>query len=232
MDTLTLRDQVRRKLKITSTTVLANSAILAQLNVYYFRMATKIAKINEDYFEAQKVKNNLVQNTALYALPTDCIKFKQLRLAYSTPSDEADYKIALLYDPTAVEDVQAQEENVSSSNPIVDITNISYRIKPTPTADVTNGRSLYYIARPSALVNTADVPLIPLDYHDVIADGAAAEIASWFELWDRAGKYGAKYAIGVTEMLEELTPRSLNPEERFRNPLEAGRRRHTTELWP
>jgi len=231
MNLKTLRDQVRRKLKISSTTTLANSAIDEQLNVIYLKLAADLAEINQDFFEEQKAKFDLVQNSSLYSQPTDCMKVKQIRLAYSAPTDESDYKVATFYDPILVENIQAEEEDISTSNPIVDVTNNYFRIKPTPESDVANGGEIYYIARPSALTLSSDVPVIPKEYHDLIADGATTEIASWFEMWNKYREFLAKFERRREEMLKELTSRNIGREERFINPLEKQRTKTTTELW-
>ena len=232
MNTISLRTQVRFKTGIDSTVKVTNAEILTLLNIGYNLMCERIASINEDFFEEQKVKFNLALNSALYSLPTDFLKFKQLRLAYTTPSNEEDYKVATPYDPAAVSDVQAEEESISTSNPIVDITNNYMRIKPTPTSAVTNGGEIYYIARPSALVNTGDTPLIPQEHHDLLAIFAAKEICMKFMYWDRYKVLTSEYENKIEKMVKELAERNINNPLRFRNVLETQKKVTVTELWP
>lgn len=202
-----------------------------QLNNAYQFICAKIAKINEDFFEEQKVKFDLGLNSSLFSLPTDFLKFKQLRLAYTAPTSESDYKVASPYDPTTVEDINSQEENISTSNPIVDITNNYYRIKPVATSLITNGGELYYIARPSALTLTGDSPVFPADYHDLLSLYASQELCVSSDKFDKYKVYKSEYEKQVDEMLKELTPRHLDNPERIRNILETGRGKTITELW-
>ena len=181
MNIINIRAAVRFKSNITNSAVLTNAEILSEANYAYYDVCSEIADANEDFFEEQKVKFNLAANSSLYSLPTDCIKVKQVRLAYTTPISESDYKIAYSYDPAEVNVVSSDEESVPVSTPIVDITNNYMRVKPTPESDVTSGGELYYIARPSALTNTGDTPLIPTEYHDLIAVRIAARATEKFE---------------------------------------------------
>lgn len=231
MNLKNLRTQTRLKVGIQSTTVLANSAIDLQLNNGMYLLSSKIAGINEDFFEVQKNTVNMVANTSLYSLPSDCLKIKQVRLAYTTPDSEDDYKIATPYDPASIDSIEVEEESVSTSNPIVDITGTSYRIKPDPTSNVTSGIELYYIARPSSLVSTADIPTIQLDYHNLIADYAAREICTWVSKWDKYQIFNSIFEQGVEKMLKELKTRNINFPERFRNVLETTKKKLVTELW-
>ena len=66
-----------------------------------------------DYFEEQKARFDLVATQDLYSLPSDCVKVNQLRLAYTTPSDEGDYVIAREYDPELIGSVSDEEGGVS-----------------------------------------------------------------------------------------------------------------------
>ena len=231
MNLLNLRRATRNKTGIQSTAVVANSAIDEQLNEGYKILCSKIANINEDFFEEQKVKFNLGLNSALYSLPTDCLKFKQLRLAYTAPDSEDDYKIATPYDPTAIDDIQAEEIDVATSNPIVDITNNYFRISPKPTSAVTDGGEIYFIARPSALTLTGDTPVFPVDYHDLLSDYASFQICSWHSKWEKWKVYKGEWEVGIEKMLKDLVVRNLNKPERFRNFLETTKKRGVTELW-
>ncbi len=231
MNLKNLRLKVRNKTGFQTTAILANSAIDLELNNAYNIVCSKIANINEDFFEEQKAKFNLLLNSALYSLPTDFLKFKQLRLAYTAPTEEGDYVIANAYDPTSIESVSIEEEDISTSNPIVDITNNYFRIKPTPKTAITNGGELYYIARPSALILTGDVPVFPADYHDLLATYATKEVCSWFSKWDKWKIFKAEWAEEADKMLKELNVRNLNKPERFRNFLETTNKKSTTELY-
>ena len=226
----TLRTQVRFKsgLKAGDFT---NAEIDIQLNDAYYTLAGKIADLNEDFFEEQKAKFALALNSALYHLPTDLLKFKQLRLSYSTPSDESDYNIATAYDPAMVKNVSVDEEDISTSTPKVDITNNYMRIKPTPTTAIANGGEIYYIARPSALTLTADTPVIPTEFHDLLAIYAAKEGCFRFGKTTKWKILKAEWLEGIESVKEELSVRNIDNPKRMRNFLEDRNNRTTTELW-
>ncbi|MHA1210838.1 MAG: phage adaptor protein [Candidatus Heimdallarchaeota archaeon] len=226
-----LREQTRFKSNITDTSTLTNAEIDQLVNDAQFKLVMRIIRISEDFFEEQKTTFNLAANSGLYQLPTDLIKFKQLRLAYSTPSDDSDYFIATGYNPSDIQYPQNEESGVGTSNPIIDITNNYMRIRPKPTTDVTKGGQIYYIARPSALANTGDISVIPEDYHDLMAIYAAGKACEKYEVWDRADRFEAQFFRGAETMAKELATRELNHSVRFKNPLEIGKKLPTRELY-
>ena len=226
-----LRDQVRFKSNITDTERLTDTEIDTHINEAQLKMTMRIIRINEDFFEEQKTTFNLVANSGLYQLPTDLIKFKQLRLAYTTPSTDSDYSIATGYNPSDIQYVAGEESGVGTANPIVDITNNYMRIRPKPTAASVKGGQIYYIARPSALANTGDISVIPEDYHDLMAIYAAGKACERYEIWDRADRFEAQFFRGAEIMAKELATRELDYPLRFKNPLEGGKRMPTRELY-
>ena len=215
---LKLRAQARSKSGVNSGDY-ANALLDDQINIAYVALATMLANLGEDYFEEQNVKFSLVANSGLYSLPTDFMAFKQLRLAYSgTPLSPSAYVIATPYDPADVHNIATDEENVPVSNPIVDITGTYYRIKPKPTQAVSNGGRLYYIALPSALAATGDIPVIPIRYQDKIAVYAGAQMAFKFEKWNKADRLQKEWDELMGDLEEKLADRDLNRPLRFRAP--------------
>lgn len=217
MNIINFRASVRFKSDITNSSTLTNAQILTELNEAYYDVHRAMVDANEDYFEEQNVKFNLAQNSSLYSLPTDCVKMKQVRLAYTTPSSASDYKVASSYDPAEVGQVNSDEENIPVSTPIVDITNNYFRIKPTPTSAVTNGGIIFYIARPSALTNTGDTPLIPTEYQDLMAIRVAARACEKFEMYSKADRLYQQYEAGINKMKSQIAVREMNRDFRMRD---------------
>ena len=147
---------------------------------------------------------------------------KQLRLAYATPTGQSSYNISSEYDPTEVHLVSSDEENIPTSNPIHNITATYIRIKPKPTASVTNGGELFYIAAPSALVNTGDIPNLPLAYHELIAVYGAKEMAFKYEKWNKHDRLDKEWSSKIAELMEILADRDRNKPARFKSALEVG----------
>lgn len=230
MNLKTLLAQARFKSKVTNTTRITDAQITVELNNAQDKIAARLVKINEDYFEEQKTVFSIVARSGLYQLPTDLLKFKQLRLAYSTPASDSDYVIASGYNPTEIQDIGSQETGASESNPIVDITNNYMRIYPKPESTISSGGQIYYIARPDALSNSGDVSTVPADYHDLLAIYAAARICESDEVWDKADRLDNKFAQGLQYMENECASRELDFPLRFKNVSEVGMNRTTREL--
>ncbi len=226
---ITLRSEARKKSGVNANDY-SNAQILADFNQAYYTLAGILANLEEDFFEEQRDKFSLIGNSGLYSLPTDCIAVKQIRLAYTTPTTDSDYKIATSYDPTEVHTVSIDEENVPTSNPIVDITNNYFRIKPTPTSSVTNGGKIWYIAMPSALTNTGDTPVLPSQYHDLLALYSAKEMTFKFEKWAKHTRLAAEWNGKIGELTQILADRDRNRPLRFKAPQELGSVNNVREL--
>lgn len=222
LNLLKLRAQARSKAGV-SVSDYSNALLDDQLNIGYVALATMLATLGEDYFEEQNVKFDLIANSGLYSLPADFMAFKQLRLAYSgTPLSPSAYVIATSYDPSEVHNISFDEESVPVSNPIVDLTGQFYRIKPKPTVAVSNGGRLDYIALPSALVNTGDVPVIPVRYHDKIAVYGAKEMVFKFEKWNKHARLDNEWLATMNDIDDKIAERDLNRPMCFRAPGESG----------
>lgn len=230
LNLLKLRAQARAKSGVNSSDY-SNSLLDDQINIAYAALAQMLANLGEDYFEEQNVKFDLIANSGLFSLPTDFMAWKQLRLAYSgTPLSPSAYVIATSYDPSEVHNISADEESVPVSNPIVDLTGNFFRIKPKPTVAVTNGGRLDYIAMPSALVNTGDIPVIPVRYHDKIAVYGAKEMAAKFNKWNKHLRLDNEWNALMTDLENKLADRDLNRPVRFRAPQEAMQQSRVREL--
>lgn len=214
-----LKEKARDYFGNISTSDYSAAKLSADLNEGYFYLCRKLADVNPSFFEEQNVKFNLVANSSLYSLPSDFLRHTQTRLAYSTPTSPSSYKIATNYDMAKSLNPQLDEESVPTSNPIVDITNNYQRIKPTPSANVANGGILFYVARPSGMALSADVPLIPLDYHPLIAVYGAREMAARFGSPEYS-RLDRDLKIGVQEMQASCSDRE-DKAEQFTDPRHA-----------
>ena len=231
MNLLRIRAKARKFAGNVETADYSNADIDSDINEGKRYIDQKIVEINQDFFEEQKSKFNLVASSSLYSLPTDFLRLKQVRIAYTTPDSEDDYRVAQSYDVGNVRNVGVQESNIPTNNPIVDITNNYMRIEPVPTSDITNGGELYYIARPSALVLTSDSPVFPEDWHFLLAKYAAKEICTEKAQWERKDRLEQELAMGIQEMQKSLNNRELNKSTRMVNFLEQGKNTNTLELW-
>ncbi|MBX4215418.1 hypothetical protein KW797_00485 [Candidatus Parcubacteria bacterium] len=222
MNLLTIRRQARLKSGIALGDY-SNSDLDAQINQAYRTFCAALANLDENYFEEQHTKFNLVANSGLYSLPEDTIAVKQLRLAYTgTPVANSAYAVATPYDSAEVNDISADEENIPISNPIYELVGNFVRIKPKPTVAVVKGGDWDYITMPSALTLTGDTPIIPIQYHDKIAVYAAKEMAFKWEKWNKHDRLDKEWAAVESDLQNRLADRVRNRPLRFKLPGEAG----------
>lgn len=227
MNLAALKQQARLDSGVNSEDY-SDANLLVQFNIAYLQLTAILANIGEDYFEEQNDRFTLLQNSALYSLPTDCIAVKQIRVSYSTPTGPSSYRIAQAYDPVDVGIVSADEENIPTSNPIYDLTNNYFRLKPTPTSTVIDGGKIWYIAQPSALVNSADTPIINQSYHELISVYGAAKMAFKYEKWNKADRLEKKWNGKILELTQTLADRDMNRPVRFKSPFEAAQMQDRT----
>lgn len=222
LNVLKLRNRARRESGVNEDDY-TDDELLEDFNVAYETLAGILALIDPSYFTEQNVKFDLVQNSALYSTPDDFLALQGLRLAFSgTPSSPSDYKVSTGYKRAEVHLVSADEENIPVSNPIHELTGNFIRIKPTPTVDVEEGGSMDYVAMPSALVNTSDVPVIPINYQRVISDYGAARMEFKYEKWDKYDRHQGAWDKVIAELTQVLADRDLDFPERFKSILEVG----------
>ena len=208
---------IRNKTGIKNTGAISTSDIWLFVNEGYDLIQNLLMNVNQDFFEEQNTKFSLVANSALYALPSDFLGLEQLRLAYTTPTDQEDYVIATPYDVSEVEDVEVQEEDISEDNPIYDLTNVYIRIKPTPTSSVLHGAELFYFAKPDKLAHNSAVPYIPANYHPYLVDYGAAEVCNRFQLFAQADRFRKTFQEKIGVMTETEADRIKDNPTRIKN---------------
>jgi hypothetical protein len=221
--------RARFKSGITDTTTVTYTELSALCFEANKIIEREVVKVNQDYFEEQKAKFSLVANSGLYSLPTDCLAIKQLRLAYTTPTAETDYKIAIPRDVSEIVEADLQEDNISSSTPNYDITNNYYRIWPKPTVASTNGGELYYFA--TTVLSGSATPAYPVEYHELVSTYAAKEACLKFDRWDKYTVLQREWVEGIGKIKDQLAVRDTNQSMRLRSVLEDGSAHKTTELF-
>lgn len=220
LNVLALR-KLSRRLSGVSSNDYPDADVLQDLNDGYAELAVLLANLGEDYFEEQNTTFDIVARSSLYSQPTDCLAIKGVQLALSgTPSSPSDYAVATSADSSDVHDVAIDQESVPISNPIYDITGNFIRIKPTPTVDVPAGGKLDYIAMPSALVNTGDVPVFPIAYQKKLATFSAERQTFKFEKWQKNTRLKTDWNTTMIELQDRLAQRDLDAPLRFKAPQE------------
>lgn len=85
--------------------------------------------------------------------------------------------------------------------------------------------SLYYLAKPTALSDPTDVPVIPYEFGEILVMGALARAERLRDNFDYAAIYENKYDELVTNMKLRYCPRQLEGENKAKLPV-AQRLRH------
>ena len=223
--TSTIAD-VRFKSGVSNTTTLSDATALIYINNGYQYLVNQLIECGEDFLEEQKSWADLGGNSAYYSLPTDFIKMKQLRLAYTTPTSDLDYRVAGEIDVTDIYYPQ-NEESYNTDSPVFDITNNNIRIYPTPLVDANTGLYMYYLARPSnmTLSNSGDaITGVPDTYNELISTFAARQVCGAYEKWSVYKQLDKEWNEGVKRMRTELKDRNLNRQDRMKNYREMGSR--------
>lgn len=223
MNVLTLRNRARRKSGINASDY-SNAELLEDFNIGYYSLAELLALLGEDYFEEQRTRFSLIANSGLYNLPTDFMALKRVLIAYSgTPVSLSAYTIANSWGTEDTHDLSFEEVNVPISNPIYDLMSSYIRYSPKPSAAVTNGGVMDYIAMPSALVNTGDTPVVPIQYHEKLAVYGAMQMAFKYEKWNKHARLQKEWDATISELQNRLAERDANKPVRFKTPHEGMR---------
>ena len=85
--------------------------------------------------------------------------------------------------------------------------------------------NLYYLAKPTALANDTDVPVIPAEFGEILVLGALVRAERLRDNFDFAAVYQNQYDELVTNMKLRYCPRQLNMDNRAQLPV-AQRLRH------
>lgn len=85
--------------------------------------------------------------------------------------------------------------------------------------------TLYYLAKPTALANDTDVPIIPAEFGEILVLGTLARAERLRDNFDFAAIYQNQYDELVTNMKLRYCPRQLNMDNRAQLPV-AQRLRH------
>lgn len=207
---------------ITKTTSTDNTgteiALMRSLNDYYMRQVQIFVNTNEDKFGVRASTNiNVGNNQEAYALPSDCIRLKDLEVNY-TGSPSEWYK-ARYQDVSQVESFAMSSTNInnyySTSNPYYDVFGDSILLRPIPTTSVSGGLFLWYIQRPSLLSTLSSTITTPLDYHGYLVYGVAGEVATRQGNDALAAAMFQKWEDGRIKIETQFPPKNMDEQVDF-----------------
>lgn len=212
-------NQARYLAKVTSSDNTGGETdLMRMLNDYYYRQVQILVNTNEDKFGVRASTNlNVSENQEGYALPSDCIRLKDLEVNYT--GSTSDWKKARFQDISQVESYAMSSSNInnyySTANPYYDVFGDSILLRPIPTTSVSGGLLLWYIKRPSMLSTLSSTITTPIDFHGYLAYGVAAEIATRQGNEAMAAAMFQKWEDGRIKIETQFAPRNLDEQADF-----------------
>jgi hypothetical protein len=150
-------------------------------------------------------KADLVANQALYGLPTDFRKFVRLEVGYGGASDR------VKVDQIDLNDIGDPTVDVfSQADPKYTIVGNMYELRPTPTANVTDGIYFLYVEDPADMSGDTDTSGLPFNYDHLLPMYAAAKGSYTLGLKEEGNVYMAQFNYGLDEMENNIVERNID----------------------
>lgn len=157
-----------------TTGFVPESELESFVNQGYRHVYLKIVQRFEDYFITNSTIST-VSGTASYALPTDFLKIIKVEARSASSTSDNDYiRVDRLNIGNDYADVRAPLRNYLGPVFGYYLAGNNMVVRPVPDSSLTI--RVWYVPSPTALSAATDVPVIPVVYHELIADYAALEI--------------------------------------------------------
>lgn len=169
-----LRNYVRDRLSIAASDSTKQTQIDTVLNIEYRRICA------EERLNIERTTLALVEGSQLVDLPNDWVETISLRRGEYVLEPVTFHQFAQ-YDAGA--------ETTGADAPVVYYQESPSRIRIYPEAQQTDaaGLILWYVARPDAMSSSSSSPsVIPVEFHDMLAEYAVSRIAMSEEMLDIA----------------------------------------------
>ena len=210
-----IQAQVRAITDENSITDPTDATLLYFINYRYQDLVAKITKVYQKYFITTATEST-VDGTELYDLPQDSdnrCEVKQL-VQVEISYDGTTWEIAKKEDKRDnIETEDGTRISYTQNNPHYYLLGNQIGFKPTPDYTGTNNIKFWYVKRQADLLASSDIPNLPDDYHRLIVFGVAADLKKRDENFGAAQNFENDYAIGVSNMLEELSRRDISSVE-------------------
>jgi hypothetical protein len=186
------------------TKTITKSEVIDFINYGYQKCVNSLLGANQEFFTRETLAD-LVASQSTYAQPTDCRRIGRLELAYGTTDD---YNRA---EKINWSEVDNPEYSFSVAQPFYFVIDRSYRVLPTPTANVTNGIRLYYTENPSDLVELTDVTRLPIGFENVPAQYAISRVFRKLGKDQEANLALNEFEQGRSEMVAQSVQSESDP---------------------
>lgn len=207
-----------RYISSKDATTLTDANLLRLANKYYLPMVRELVDLNEDLY-AEISFTDLVANQREYVLPVDnttstygggLIKMQRIEINYSGGTN--DWQVA---DPISLQQIPTPtvldsdiNSEFSSGDPRYWFKDRSVWIAPVPcsTDDVTAGNAnlyMYWIKRPNEMTVTTDIPDLPKDFLNVLAEGMLIDVFRKYGRINDSLKAQSNWDSGLANMREK-----------------------------
>jgi len=196
----------------TSTADPTDAMITNFINYRYQDLVGRIMNVREDYFGTTDATLDTVADQEEYTLPVDSNsrnkvkEIKKIEIAY----DGSNYNIAY---PIDLNEKYSTESDTNAAytqnNPRYYIFGNKIGFSPIPDSSQTNNIKIWYIPRPDDLSTGTDIPILPDEYHKLIAYGAAADLRKRDDNFRAAQNYEKDYETGARQMVIEVKQRQI-----------------------
>lgn len=161
-----------------------NSVTFSDANMY--RLASErqkqvlkaITDLKEGYLETTD-SQDLTSGTQGYTIPDSGalpLRIKRIEVQYATGGLWRKVKLFDINERGAANDTTSIASDFSQDAPYGDMSGDKVNLYPIPNATVTNGLKAWYIALPADFTATTDTPVIPAEFHRLMADLVAIDI--------------------------------------------------------
>jgi len=157
-----------------------NSVTFADANMY--RLASErqkqvlktITDLKEGYLETTNTQN-LTAGTQAYAIPA-ALRVKRAEVLYASGGSWRKVTFFDINERSAANDSTTIAGDFNQQAPYGDVSGDNINLYPIPDANVTNGLKIWYIAVPADFTATSDTPVIPGEFHRLLADLVAVDV--------------------------------------------------------
>lgn len=194
---------------ISSSSTVTTTQVKRDLNAARGIVLDRLISLGQNY-KIRMAKANLVANQSLYGLPTDFRKFVRVELGYESSSNR------IKADQLDIGEIgERTTDSYSLADPKYTILGDMYEIRPTPTANVTDGIYLYYVENPADMSGDTDTTGLPFEYDYLLPLYAAAKGKYKLGLPSEGDGMMAQFNIGLSEMENDVVERNIDTNGRI-----------------
>lgn len=194
---------------ISATSTVTTTQVKRDLNAARGIVLDRLIALGQNY-KIRMAKANLVANQSLYGLPTDFRKFVRVELGYESSSNR------IKADQLDIGEIgERTTDSYSLADPKYTILGDMYEIRPTPTANVTDGIYLYYVENPADMSGDTDTTGLPFEYDYLLPLYAAAKGKYKLGLPGEGDGMMAQFNMGLSEMENDVVERNIDTNGRI-----------------